>query len=219
MKKFIMFLSGLLLMLVMFAALFLSGAIYDTGKKTTVETFFFKPDDSFEYRPDVVSPNDLEADEIRNMLISRYITEYFYVIPDVQNVEERISGDTSLAAMSSDEAFTYWKENVAPTIKQMAEDGKLRLVQLTNVEKAEHEKNYWIVEYNLITWEKPNDMSVTPTVIPGQVYLNLFYEAGMRTKININGSKEQPIEELLEEGADPAIAFRFGVWTVSSYEE
>jgi hypothetical protein len=41
----------------------------------------------------------------------------------------------------------------------------------------------------------------------------------MRTKININGSKEQPIEELLEEGADPAIAFRFGVWTVSSYEE
>ena len=70
MRKFVMFLSGLLLMLIMFAALFLSGAIYDTGKKATVETFFFKPDDSFMQRPEVASPSDLDSDELRNMLIT-----------------------------------------------------------------------------------------------------------------------------------------------------
>ena len=214
MKKFVMFLSGLLLMLIMCAALFLSGAIYDTGKKATVDTFFFKPDDSFEHRPDVASPSDFTADDVRKMLISRYITEYFYVVPDMQNVEARINGKTSFHDMSSADAFKTWQTDMAPTIKKMAEEGKLRLVQLTNVVKAEHEKNYWIVEYNLITCNKPNDLTELPTVTPGQLYLHLFYVPGMREKLN-----KQSIEELLENGADPAIAFRFGVWTVSSYGE
>ena len=76
------------------------------------------------------------------------------------------------------------------------------------------EKNYWIVEYDLITWDKPNDLSVQPTVTPGQVYLNMFCNPGMRTELN-----GQSIEELLEQGKDPASAFKFGVWTVSSYNE
>lgn len=215
MKKLIMFLSGILLMLIMFASLFLAGAIYDTGKKVSVETFFFQPDNSFDRRPGVpASPSDFGTDDVRNMLIRRYITEYFYVIPDVSNVENRIAGHTSLRSMSSDDAFEYWLQNIAPKIQEMAEQRKLRLVQLTNVEKAADEKNYWIVEYDLITWDKPNDMSVQPTVTHGQVYLNLFYDAGMRKKLN-----NQPVEDLLEQGKDPAIAFKFGVWTVSSYEE
>ena len=148
------------------------------------------------------------------MLISRYITEYFYVIPDVQNVEARIAGLTSLDDMSAPDAFEYWVQNIAPEIREMAEQKKLRLVQLTNVEKAAGEKNYWIVEYDLITWDKPNDMSVQPTITQGQVYLNLFYEPGMRTEL-----RKQPIEQLLETGHDPAVAFRFGVWTVSSYDK
>ena len=111
MRKFVMFLSGLLLMLIMFAALFLSGAIYDTGKKATVETFFFKPDDSFMQRPEVASPSDLDSEELRNMLISRYITEYFYVIPNVENVTSRIDGKTSLNFMSHPDVFSYWKKN------------------------------------------------------------------------------------------------------------
>lgn len=215
MKKFVMLFSGILLLLIMFAALFLSGLIYDTGKKATVDTFFFAPDDSYEHRPNVAPPSDLTTDNVRNMLISRYITEYFYVVPDVQNVESRIRGETSLYAMSRHgTAFDTWKTDVAPTIRKMASEGKLRLVQLTNVTKSEHEKNYWIVEYNLITWDKPNDLSVVPTVTPGQLYLHMFYEPGMREKLG-----EESIENLLEKGEDPAIAFRFGVWTVSSYGE
>ena len=215
MNKIVAFLSGLLLMLIMFASLFLVGAIYDTGKKASVETYFFQPDDSWERRPGVpATASDLGADAVRDMLISRYITEYFYVIPDVQNVEARIAGLTSLDDMSAPDAFEYWVQNIAPEIREMAEQKKLRLVQLTNVEKAAGEKNYWIVEYDLITWDKPNDMSVQPTITHGQVYLNLFYEPGMRTEL-----RKQPIEQLLETGHDPAVAFRFGVWTVSSYDK
>lgn len=215
MKKLIMFLAGLVLMLIMFASLFLAGAIYDTGKKASVETYFFQPDNSFENRPGVpASPSDLGIDKVCNMLISRYITEYFYVIPDVSNVEARMAGHTSLRTMTDNDAFEYWQQNVAPTILEMAEQRKLRLVKLTNVEKAVDEKNYWIVEYDLITWDKSNDLSVQPTVTPGQVYLNMFCNPGMRTELN-----GQSIEELLEQGKDPASAFKFGVWTVSSYNE
>lgn len=220
MKKLVIFLSVLLLMLIMFASLFLTGAIYDTGKKTTVETYFFQPDDNFEDRPGVpATSDDFGSDKVRNMLISRYITEYFYVIPDVSNVEARMTGHTSLRIMTADAAFEYWQQNIAPTILEMAEQRKLRLVQLTNVEEVTDEKNYWIVEYDLITWDKPNDMSVQPTVTHGQVYLKLFYHPGMRTKITINGQGKKSIEEFLENGNDPAAAFRFGVWAVSSYDE
>lgn len=214
MKKLIMFFAGLLLMMIMFASLFLAGAIYDTGKKATVETYFFQPNDSPDRRPGVpASPSDLTTDKVRNMLVRRYITEYFYVVPNTQNVETRMSGQTSLRFMSSNDAFQYWLNNIAPQIQEMAEQRKLRLVQLTNVEKATDEKNYWIVEYDLITWDKPNDLSVQPVVTHGQIYLNLFYD-GMRDELN-----GKTIEELLESGTDPAVAFKFGVWTVSSYDE
>ena len=99
-------------------------------------------------------------------------------------------------------------------IREMKGDMKEAKEKLTNVEKAVDEKNYWIVEYDLITWDKPNDLSVRPTVTPGQVYLNMFCNPGMRTELN-----GQSIEELLEQGKDPASAFKFGVWTVSSYNE
>ena len=217
MNKLVVFLSGVLLMLIMFASLFLSGAIYDTGSKATVETYFFQPDDSFYRRPGTVAaPSDLGYDTVRDMLISRYITEFFYCIPERSDIERRMSINSALDLMSDDVAFDYWLKNVAPEIQKMAEQKKFRTVSVTNIEKAANEENYWVVEYDLITWEKPNDFSQTPVVTHGQIYLNMFYVPEMRTELK-TARGHISIEEVLESGKDPALAFRFGVWNVGTY--
>ncbi len=219
MRRLVVFLSGMVLMLIMFASLFLSGAIYDTGKKTTIETFFFLPDDTYEKRPSgVASPADLGYDSVRDMLISKYVTEFFYCIPEMSDVESRMSQNSSLALMSGSEAFDYWLKNVAPEIRELAERKVFRTVAVTGIEKAVDEKNYWIVDYDLITWERPNDFSQTPVVTHGQIYLNMFYEPGLRTHLKtVNGSIS--IEDILESGNSPALAFKFGVWNISTYKE
>ncbi|MBR4891806.1 MAG: hypothetical protein IKZ34_01310 [Alphaproteobacteria bacterium] len=214
MKKLIIFFAGLLLLMTMFASLFLTGAIYDTSKKITIETFFFQPDDSFKRRPGVpASPTDLGADTVRNMLISRYITELFYAIPDEKNIVDRMAGGTSLYKFSSDEAFDYWLQNIAPSIETLTKQNKLRLVQLTGVEQTTIEKNYWIIDYDLITWEKPNDMSIAPTVTHGKLYLRLVYQAGM-----LITRDKKSVLDMLEAGTDPAAAFNFIVQTISLTE-
>ena len=215
MKKLIVFLSGLLLLLIMFAALCLSGIIYDTSQKMAIEPYFFQPDEHFAQRPGVPATSyELGEDVVRNMLIERFMTEYFYVIPDINDIMQRMTNKSLLAYMSAADVFQNWLNNVAPTLQKMAEEKKLRLVQVTNVTQAENAQDYWIVEYDLITWDTPNDMSAVPTVTHGQLYLNLFSSPQMRQKLY-----ETPIEKLLEQGTDPIVALRFGVRSVSSYEE
>ena len=66
MKKLIMFLSGLMLMVLMCGALVLAGFIYDTGSKTTIDTYFFQPDDNAIRRPGVPVDDLIQTcDEIR----------------------------------------------------------------------------------------------------------------------------------------------------------
>lgn len=218
MKKLITFLSGLLLLLIMFAALFLSGAIYDTGEKTTIEPHFFQPNEYFMQRPGApVTPFDLGADRMRNMLIERFVTEYFYVIPDINDLITRSTTSSLLYRLSTDTVFNNWKTNVLPTLQQMAEDKKLRTVHIKNITKAPEQTDYWIVEYDLITWEKSNDLSIIPNVTTGQLYLRILYEEGLREYEDARHKKT--ILSVLESGADPAVAFKIIITGVSSYDE
>lgn len=218
MKKLIIFLSGLLLLLVMFAALFLAGAIYDSGQKSTIETYFFQPDEASKQRPGApVSPFDLGNITMRDKLIDRFMTEYFYVIPDTNDLINRTSGQKSLLyQLASLDVYTNWIQNVVPMLQKMAEEKKLQTVTVRNVYRAPGQEDYWIVDYELITWERPNDFSVAPIVTPGQVYLKILYEAndGLRKYIN-----NKPILHALESNMDPAAAFRFEITDISSYDD
>lgn len=214
MKKLIVFLSGLLLLLIMFAALCLSGIIYDTSQKMAIEPYFFQPDEHFAQRPGVPATSyELGEDVVRNMLIERFMTEYFYVIPDINDIMQRMTNKSLLAYMSVADVFQNWLNNVAPTLQKMAEEKKLRLVQVTNVTQAENAQDYWIVEYDLITWDTPNDMSAVPTVTHGQLYIQLIYEKGLRESL-----REKPIEIALESGIDPVAVFKIKIVAVNSYD-
>lgn len=215
MRKLIAFLSGLLLLLIMFAALCLSGAIYDAGQKTAIDTYFFQPNEYYADRVDVPStPADIGSDAMRDMLIAKFITEYFYVIPDVNNIAQRTNLKTSvIKIMARDDVFQEWVTKVVPVLQQMAEEKKLRTVTVTNIYAAPDQANYWIVEYELVTWEKPNDFSVLPIVTNGQMYIKLLYEDGLRRPI-----KKESIEQTLESGRDPSVVFKIRIDAVNSYD-
>lgn len=215
MRKLIAFLSGLLLLLIMFAALCLSGAIYDAGQKTAIDTYFFQLNEYYADRVDVPStPADIGSDAMRDMLIAKFITEYFYVIPDVNNIAQRTNLKTSvIKIMARDDVFQEWVTKVVPVLQQMAEEKKLRTVTVTNIYAAPDQANYWIVEYELVTWEKPNDFSVLPIVTNGQMYIKLLYEDGLRRPI-----KKESIEQTLESGRDPSVVFKIRIDAVNSYD-
>ena len=211
MRKLILFFSGLLLLVLMFCAIVLSGFIYDTGRKATVETYFFQPDDNSARRPGVpASPADFGDENMRDLLIAKYITEYFYVTPDISDLERRKAGRTALVRMSTPSSYQTWLTTTAPEIEELASGGALRTVSLVSASKRENNK-YWEIKYELKTWPKSNNFSVLPTVTNGILYMDILYEPGMRTQINQKG-----IDQYLESGGDPAAAFRFKVLDVES---
>ncbi len=213
MRRLLLFLSGFMLLVLMCVALFFAGAIYDAGKKTTIDTYFFQPDANYARRPGVpASPADLGADKMRERLIAKYITEYFYVTPDTSDIEHRMSGDTSLRRMSTATAFETWLTTAAPEIQSLAGARALRTVSLISAEQKPGEK-YWTVTYELKTWHTPNDFSVAPDVSRGILYLDIAYEPGMRQSVG-----KASLEEYLESGKDPAVAFRFGVYDIATQE-
>lgn len=212
MKKLIMFLSGLLLMVLMCGALVLTGVIYDTGAKTTVNTYFFQPDDNAIRRPGVpVSDLTLGADKMRERLIAKYITEYFYVTPDMSDVTRRREGRTSLRRMSLRDVFNTWLQKVAPEIEDLAKKRALRTVSLISVAPDINNK-YWIVNYELRTWRAPNNFASAPDVTRGTIYLGINYAPGMRDTVG-----KQSVEDYLESGGDPAAVFKFVVIDVASH--
>lgn len=215
MKKLIMFLAGLILVALMFGALLLSGAIYDTGNKATVDTFFFQPNNLFYQRPgDLKSINDLSADQLRNMLLNKYITEYFYVTPDVEELTNRMEGKTALSKMSSRKVFTYWVENVAPEIEEMTNQRMLRTASQVSLTPVPGSDKYWRVEYELKTWEKPNNLALSPVVTRGVLNMEIIFRQKLKEEIN-----GQSIEYYLESGQDPVAVFGFGIQDITIQEE
>lgn len=213
MKKLIMFFSGLMLLVLMCGALVLAGFIYDTGAKTTIDTYFFQPDNNAIRRPGVpVDDRVLGADKMRERLIAKYITEYFYATPDMSDITRRKEGRTSLYRMSTRPVFNAWLKNIAPEIEELAKSRALRTVSLTSLTQDKNNK-YWIVEYELKTWQTPNNFATSPVVSRGIVYLGINYVPGMRDKMG-----KQSVEDYLENGGDPAAVFKFIVIDVASHD-
>ena len=214
MKRYMLILSGLLLLATMLGLLFFAGAIYDAESKYNIETFFFQKQDKAENRINTpISPDDLSNTVLRNMIIERFLNEYFYVIPDVKNAEMRkdfMNTDKTKTALyglsySNPRISKNWAENVAPQIIELAQNHALRIVRLVNV--SESEGGYLIVKYELTTWDKPNDVLAIPTVTTGELYLSVSREPVrvLQTADALNR---------LVNGVDPVSAFNFRILDV-----
>ncbi len=209
MKKLIMFFSGLVLMCLTFGMVVVGGAIYDTASQQTIDTFFFQPADLSSRRIGVpASLNDLSADKIREMLVDKFITEYFYVIPDAKNVAARLDGSIGLRRMVTPDVFNEWAQTIGTEITTMADTHQMRMARMLDMELPIDSDNWWTVTYELTTWEKPNDLSRAPVVTRGTMYIKLAYEPGIRPTMNL---EKFDLGKFLENGGDPSLIFRFRV--------
>lgn len=169
MKKLIMFLAGVMLLVVMFVAMFFTGAIFDTASKQSVETYFFQGNSFSGHRPGAPqTPKDLGDTKMFDMLVTKYVNDYFYVLPDMSNINQRQSPRSALDIMSAPDVFAQWKADIAPQITEMADAGMMRTVSVTGIQRY---GDYHAVEYQLKTWRQPNNMDELPQVETGIIYL------------------------------------------------
>lgn len=224
MKRILNFFVAVLLLALTLGMIVMAVTIYNAGDKSHTTTKFFSVNALQDERiKDPKTIDDLGDIVIRDMLVKKYVTEYFYVIPDVQNVEQRMQGYyTKLYpckwclfakdGMRSEKiytplygvgvsAFNKWKESEALKIKQLAEKGVLRTVNVTNIDVGE--TGYLIVDYELKTWFTGNNMYETPTTTKGRLYMEIEYTPGTK--------QTAEILQRLEEGWDAATAFNFAV--------
>lgn len=215
-KKIFGFLLGLILMALTLAMLWLAGAIYDTSKRLTVDTYFFQPAPLAQDRMETpLTPEQLGPDTMRRMLVERFVTEYFYVIPDTADVQQRMKGGM-LAKISSGTVYDKWLSNTAQQISQMASDGQLRTVRVTDM-SLPADGQYWTVHYEMLTWTKPNDFSVAPTFSRGTMFIDLIYEPGFRPT-QYRGGPKLNIGRFLDNGGDPALIFKIMINNVDFAE-
>lgn len=206
-RKIIMFFSGIAVLVLTFGMLYFSGAIYDAGSNLKVQPYFFQPNFLSERRPGTpLTAEEIGESKFLDMLIKKYVTEYFYVIPDAENVARRTLSSSSLAKMSSADAFNTWTNTEAKTIQNLAEDKAMRIVSLVDNAYKPSGSDYYIVNYELKTWTKPNDFNTIPETSRGTLYLKIIFEQGMRQ----DETMEQ-IHKYLEEEGDPVSVFKFQV--------
>ena len=131
MKKLIMFFAGLALLLVTGAGLYFAGALYDAGDKFTVQPFIFQPNNLSAARIGTpLSIDQLSADTILETLIKKFVTEYFYITPDAEDIAQRTRRGSILSMLSSPDVFNEWKNDQAPVIERLADAHVLRTVHV-----------------------------------------------------------------------------------------
>ncbi len=216
MKKLIGFLFGFATMIMVFGAIYVAAFIYDTSDKFVIEPYFLRTSIQSTDLPGLPrSLDEVGKRKMRDWLIQKYVTEYFYVIPDVENVARRTERKyiPPMYMMSSSNAFEDWKRGEMQEIRQLAENGARRTVTVFNEIYKPASSNYWRVDYELKTWYKPNDMSEEPKITRGTLYLDL----GDDDRVKRVGEVKQPIEAVqaaLLRGIDPALVFVFEVQRV-----
>lgn len=207
MRKIIMFFSGIMILLLSVTALYFSGALFDANNDRYIDAFVFQPNNLSSDRIGTpVSIDQLSDKFVREKLIKKFITEYFYVNPDVENIALRTRSDSVMAAMSGPIVFKDWKKNVAKEINTLSDKKFMRTA--TVVDEIIKKGDYWEVHYELKTWDKSNDMNLTPQVENGIIYLKIVFEKGVRDK---RAGSKFDVQKYLNSGGDPAAIFKFRV--------
>jgi hypothetical protein len=202
-----MFFAGLALLLLTFATLYFSGALFDAGNKRYISAFVFQPNNLSAYRIGHPLPLDRLSDKfVREKLIKKFVVEYFYVTPNLANIERRARANSVMAAMASPAVFKEWIKTEADVIEKLS--GKKMMRTVAVADEIIQKGDYWEVYYKLKTWDVPNDMDAQPVVSDGVMYLKLSFDKGVRDKIN---GQDFDAQKYLGKGGDPAAIFKFTV--------
>lgn len=207
MRKILMFFAGLILLGLTFVTLYFSGALFDATNNRYINAFVFQPNNLSVDRIGRPIPVDELSDEfIRKRLIKKFIIEYFYATPDVEDIAQRTRSNSVLSAMATPLVFKEWVNGEAKDIETLAGYKSLRTV--TVADEIIPQGDYWEVRYRLKTWDTPNDMDLEPRFEDGIVYIKISFEKGIRDQIN---GQDFNVNKYLKDGKDPAVIFKFKV--------
>jgi hypothetical protein len=211
MKKLIGYILGILLLALVVVMLFFASAIYDTRARESIQTYFFQRDGVSVRRPgEPVRESDIGETAMREILIKKYVTEYFYAIPDVENIAVRTQTQSTLARMSTADVFNTWVNGQADIIQSMAQRKMMRTVAIDGEIHKPADSDYWIVPYVLYTWETPNDITTKPKATHGTLLMGVRYEPGFRSTIDVGKILKHNYNNF-ESQEDPATVFKFMV--------
>lgn len=205
MKRMFGFFIGLLTMIMMFGIICLVAIVHDTSDRVQVKPYFFRISQS------IGAPRSfaqIGPRKVRDWLIQKYVTEYLYIIPDVQNMTARMTAGgarSMISMMSSDKVFKTWAKDIAPDMRDLAENGVRRTVRVFDEILTSESNDYLRVDYELKTWYKPNDVTEEPTTTRGTLYLKLA-DTDFRAASDVVAVRDW----LLRRG-DPAAVFHFRV--------
>ena len=215
-KRLITFLAGLVLIALTIAMLFLTSAIYDSVNKSSVETYFFQTNRLSEMRPGTPeTATEIGETVMREMLIKKFVNEYFYAIPDIEDIANRTGRNSVIARMSDQRVFNTWQSTEAATIQNMAEKRMMRTVDIDGEIYKPTDSDFWVVPYVLYTWDTPNDITENPVVTHGTLLMEIAYDAGVRETVGGDtfdvGNYLKHSYNRFESGYEPAIIFKFRV--------
>lgn len=219
MRRLKSFFIGVLLLIAMSVSLVLVTFIYVANDRSTIKSYMFQLEDYSNQRAGALrNINDMNAIELRNKLIKKYVSEYFAVVPG----EMEVSNRPTLRAMSNDTAYNQWKNSEAVTIKKMSENKMFRrvLTDKINIVTKNMPTNYdyytqlraqevlYEAHYYTETWAETNKMGTKPVYERGVIYLQARFKPGINETIDVR--------EYLESGKDPVGLFMFEVVNVGN---
>lgn len=140
-------------------------------------------------------------------LIKKFVYEYFYVIPSVNNIETR-KKINYLYYVSSKSVLDNWIKNETPYMIELANKKIYRDVIVVDEILKPEDSDYYEVRYNITEWNKPNELDSHPSTINGILFINLDFEKGLWT---IRNGKNFNINKYLKEKKDPSIIFKFRI--------
>ena len=222
MNKLISFFGGLILLAAVFAMLVLTVLIYRANERSSVKSYIFQMNDWSAERLGILQNiNDISANDLRNRLIKKYVSEYFKVIPGEANVFDR----PILKALSTTETLSQWEQGEAQTISKMSEEKMFRMVTvddtgiaLNSIEEVKYdndntaEKLYYVVRYYMSTWAESNVMATQPVLEQGTLFLEARFAPGIREYDGFGNKLD--IRKYLESGKNPVGLFKFTVTNV-----
>lgn len=211
MKRLLGYIIGLVTLIAVFAMVFVAAGLYDNADKMTIEPYFLRTSLTGVSASDVPrSVDEVGQRRLRDWLIQKFVNEYFYVVPDVENIamREQAGNIKAILYYMSDHrsnVFKDWVSGEAQKIHKMAENGIMRTVTVFDeIVRSTPDSDYYMVEYELKTWYKPNDMDQVPEITRGRMYISLGdISQGIRPIENIQYASEI--------GANPALWFVFRV--------
>lgn len=217
---------GLVLLIITFIIIVLVALIFRANDRISIKSYIFQINNFANQRVgELQDINDISAEELRNKLIKKYVSEYFKVIPGEVDVENR----AVLRDLSSPTAFAQWQNGEAKKIAQMSAQNMFRMVhvQSDGIATLNRPSNYnyndskiitpiyYAVRYYMETWPQSNQMGTSPILDQGTIYIEASFEPGIRE--TINGHKID-LKKRLQSKQSPVSLFKFKVTNIGSKE-